>query len=115
MKRRSDRRRNQTQTPPAPTTPQLPPGLYQDVKAVALRMVLTALSADDEAARQAEIRNQLIDLASASPGLLIGVVGYLLSHVADGLERGYGGKAGAIGEVTKELAAAILADSAGQP
>ncbi|UXA04422.1 hypothetical protein KXD96_15435 [Mycobacterium sp. SMC-2] len=88
---------------------ELPPGLYDNVKAVALRLALADLTQDDELARQAAIRTELIGLYTASPGLLIGVVGYLLAHFTDGLIRGYGSRPAAVDEITKELAAAVLA------
>jgi hypothetical protein len=108
VSRRERRRRNLARLRPALKI-ELPPGLYNDVKAVTLKLALLAL-ADDQAA----LRTELLSIASASTGLLIGIIGYLLAQFADGLERGYGGKAGAIDEVTRELAAAVLADSSGQ-
>ncbi len=97
------RRRRRVISTPQPTAPELPPGLFDDVKSVALRLALIEFG-DDPLVRAHALRTELLRIYEASPGLLIGLVGYLLANFTTALEAGYGGKAAAIDEVTKVLA-----------
>lgn len=84
---------------------------YSSVKVTALRLMVAALTEDDDI-RQARLYRELSALHVAG-GLevVFAVCGHLLAHVTDGLERGYGGNAGAVDAVTRELALAVLAAS----
>ncbi len=72
-------------------------------KTVALRLILLMLTEPDRTIT-GHILHELFDVNEKQGlGTIFGATGYLLNQVVDGLERGYGGTAGAVDVVLRGI------------
>lgn len=111
-RRRNERRRTE-QASPSPLDSGQPggdqPALETDPTTLALKLMLAHLQ-DDGTGRVMHVLGYLIPLFDAREwGTVAGTIGYLLEQTTGALERGYGGRAAAIDELTKVLAVKVLA------